>query len=211
MRDGHARIRDLADLRDGRDGRGTRLDARRSAATAEHLATCSDCARRSAVVVRTLDAIAAGPLEAPPVAAVRSAARLFVQAKWKRLFDTAADLVGRLVFDQRTALVPAIRGGAGEGRRVLWNLGDHELDLEIVTGGAATTIRGQILPSADAGDAVVRGSLTLWRDGTPVATTALDPEGSFVFQGLRSGTYAFAGAVEGRSFRVMPVIVGGAA
>lgn len=204
MRDGHARIRDLADLRDGRD-------ARRSAATSEHVVGCADCARTHVRLLRTLDAVAAGPLEAPPAAALRAATRLFVETKWKRLFDQAAEFVGRLVFDQRTALVPAIRGGAGEGRRVLWNLGEHELDLEIVTGGAATTIRGQILPSSDAGDAVVRGSLTLWRDGTPVATTALDPEGSFVFQGLRSGTYAFAGAVEGRSFRVMPVIVGGAA
>jgi hypothetical protein len=205
MRDGHARIRDLADLRDGHLA-GTRL-----AATASHVAACGECAARSARVVRTLAAVAAGPLEAPPAAAVRSAARLFARAKWRKLFDMTAELVGRLVFDQRTALAPAIRGGAGEGRRVLWNLGAHELDLEIVTGGAATTIRGQILPAADAGDAVVRGSLTLWRDGAPVATTALDPEGAFVFRNLRSGTYAFAGAVEGRSFRVMPVVVGGAA
>jgi hypothetical protein len=206
MPDDHVPLRLLADLRDGK------LAGRRRLGTEAHLATgCAVCARASARLETALGAIAEGDLEAPPRALVRSAQRLFAQARWARVLSASVEFVARLVFDQRLEAVPALRAAVGEDRRMLWAVGDHELDLAICEGAGGTDLEGQFLPADDDGAAEVEGTVTAWREGRAVAAATLDREGRFAFARLPAGVYALAGTVGGRTFRAMPIVLGEAA
>lgn len=203
MREDHVRLRWLADRRDGR------LSPRRREAVESHLASgCAPCARAAVRLDRAVGALREGALAAPPAALVRRASRLFAAQRWSRALSAPVELLARLVFDQRVEVVPALRSAVGESRRMLWAVGEHELDLAISEGSGDTELDGQFLPAEDDGISSVAGEVTAWRDGRAVATTPLDADGRFRFARLSGGVYALLGTVGGRSFRVMPLVLG---
>jgi len=203
MRDEHVRLRWLADRRDGR------LAGRRREAVEAHLATgCASCTRTEARLDRALVALREGPLAPAPATLVRSARRLFAAQRWARVLAAPAELLARLVFDQRVQVVPALRSAVGEARRMLWAVGDHELDLAIAEGPGGTELEGPFLPAEDDGTSSVAGDVTAWRDGRAVASSRLDAEGRFRLADLPGGVYALLGTVGGKTFRAMPLVLG---
>lgn len=199
----HVRLRHLADRRDGR------LGAVRASAVEGHLASgCAECARTAHRLDAALTALAEGPLPAPPRAAVRDAVRMFRKAKWAQLLATPARLMAQLVFDQRLEVVPALRSAGGATRRMLWNIGRHELDACVVERGTENDLIGQVLPADDDGATLVDGAVQLYRDGRAVARATLDGEGRFSFENIERGTYALVGRVAREEFVVAPIAIG---
>lgn len=198
MRDGHVRLRQLADLRDGV------LAPRVRAEVEAHLASgCAACAARRDTLGRTLSALRVGPLPAPPRDSVRDAKRMFAARRWAALLDRAADVVARLVAPPQSAPVFALRADGGT-RRLLFVAGDHDIDVEVTETGGRAALRGRIarLDGADAGPCTIE----LWCDGRAAGRTA--DGASFEFSGLRAGTYALSGTLGERTFRAMPIVVG---
>lgn len=199
----HVRLRLLADRRD------RLLSPARAAEVERHLATgCAECTEGAARLDRALVALAEGPLPEPPRAVVRDAVRLFRAAKWAHLLAIPGRIVAQLVFDQRLDVVPALRASGGGTRRMLWNVGRHELDASIVERRLDNDLAGQILPETDDGTSPVVGEVHAVRSGRTVAFATLDADGRFSFPRLPHGTYALVGRVGGEEFVVAPIPLG---
>lgn len=202
----HVRLRHFADRRDGT------LAPRRAEAMDTHLATgCAQCASSMHRLDTALAALREGPLPEPPRAVVRDTLRMFRAARWAELTETAGRIVARLVFDRRFEPVPALRSAPGATRRMLWNVGKHELDACIVERASDGELVGQFLPVDDDGSTPVRGEVEIRSRGRRVARAAFDLDGRFAFASLPHGTYALLGRVGREEFVVAPLTIGDAA
>lgn len=203
MLDNHVRLRHLADRRD------RRLSPLRAAEVENHLATgCAACTAAASRLDSALLAIAEGALPEPPRAVVRSAVRLYRAAKWAQFLEVPGRILAQLVFDQRHEVVPALRSAGGATRRMLWNVGRHELDASIIERRTDSELAGQILPESDDGTSPVAGEVQAIRAGRTVAFSKLDADGRFTFSALPHGTYALVGRVDGVEFVVAPISIG---
>jgi hypothetical protein len=119
----------------------------------------------------------------------------------------AAPLVGTLVAD-----VPfdafAVRGDAADCRRLLWSLGDWELDAQVIPANGASDVLAQIVPVAPAAAPTCGGAVRARRGGRAVAEARVLADGRFTFRGLRPGPYVFEGEIGEQPF-VLPVVVVG--
>jgi len=176
--------------------------------TEEHLdAGCADCEAQLATVAALTADLAAGPLAAPPAAVARRARRLFAAARFTAAVDRVKTLVARLVFDQWITPAPALRGGTGAARRLLWTVADFEIVLTLVREGVRWELQGQILPAADDGETAPAGDVTLLSGAGFSWRAPLDAQGSFVFDGVAGGALSLAAVVDGRAVRIPTFIV----
>jgi hypothetical protein len=196
----HLPLRRLADLVDGK------LSAARAAQVAEHLAGgCAECAAREEALRRTLGAMRAGPLPAPPRRLVRRAALAFAETRVVAAIAAAGRIMARLVFDARTAGTLALRAAPGAERRLLWNVGGFDVDACIVTGERASDLLGQVVRE-DGEDAPLAGHVSACRRGASLRT-ALAADGRFVIRGIGAGTWTLVGRVGRLEFAVPPFVV----
>lgn len=195
--EGHARWRDLVDRRDGR------LQPRQLTEVDSHLsAGCATCVHETVEIDRLVDAIAAGPLEPPPGDLERTALRLFRETNVKFAEDL---LVGVLLYDQPGEFAAAMRGANGETRRLLWRVGEYEVDASLVARTAGTDLLAQIVPGGDDPDAEVTGTVAA-RSERGVRTSArVQRDGRFTFRGLAPGVYTLEGRVDAFRFVLPPL------
>jgi hypothetical protein len=198
MRDeGHARWRDLVDRHDGR------LGSRQLAAVSSHLAHgCASCVHDCAEIELLVEAIAAGPLDTPPASLDRTVLRLFRETNVRLTEDL---LIGVLLYDQPGEFVAAMRGTSGETRRLLWRVGDYEVDASLVARASGTDLLAQIVPGGDDPDAEVTGVVAA-RSERGVRTSApVQRDGRFTFRGLVPGLYTLEGRVDAVRFVLPPI------
>jgi len=197
----HPRFRWLLDLSDGV------LTGQRAGRVQQHLddgcATCDTQLREISVLQ---GALAAGPLPAPPGAVMRRASRLFPRAKLRHAMDAVARIAASLVFDQRTALAPALRAGGGS-RQLLWTIGDYELVVTLTAERRGTRLRGQFLPLHEDAALNLRGAIRLHRGTKGVTSCEIDQNGEFKFEHLRPGTHVGVGEVGAQAFSIPPFVI----
>jgi hypothetical protein len=202
--DEHIPFRWMADRADGT------LDAARTAECDAHLAEpCAACSARFANVREMLATIRAGTLEEPPHALDRRVVALFAANRPGTSWAPADALVGALASDFTADLGYAMRSGAATSRRLLWTVGDYELDAAVTPAGAGLDVLAQVVPLGDSADAL-GGRVRAVRGRRAVAESAIAPDGRFTFRGLRPGGYTFEGEIAaagaGRAF-VLPMVV----
>ncbi len=196
----HPRFRRLLDVADGL------LDDPRVHAASLHVeAGCARCSDELVSISALRDAVVAGPLAPPPLAAVRRATRLFATRRLREGVAAAQRVLAALVFDQRMAAAPALRSG-GDGRRLLWTVGDMELFATLSDDGDGVTLRGQFLPS-DAEAPSPSGDVRVVRDGRVAARPRLNDDAEFAARRLRAGTYVIEGEVGDVAFASPPFVV----
>lgn len=216
--DEHIPFRWLADRADGT------LDPARVAECDAHLAEpCAPCSARFENVKSMLDVIRAGTLEEPPHTLDRRVVALFAENRPGTSWAPEEALVGALMSDFTADLGYAMRSGAATSRRLLWTVGEYELDAAVTPAGAGLDVLAQVVPlGSDAehvpGDAVSDGTLAgrvrAVRGRRAVAEASIESDGRFTFRGLKPGGYTFegeiasAGAASGaaRPF-VLPMVV----
>ena len=184
---------------------GTLAPARSEKLAAHLAAGCSACEAGLAAIERTLAAVAAGPLPAPPRAVARRAKRLYSRRRREEVVANVRRVVARLVFDEGRELVPELRSTPGRTRRILWSTGDHELFATFVSARKGWDFLGEVMP-VDDDDREVSGEVSLLFEGRERQRRMLDTEGRFTFRSLPSGGYSLEGTVEGTSF-VVPSFV----
>ena len=200
-RTSHPRFRRLLDVADGL------LDDPRVRAAKEHVdAGCVRGGAELESIMSLCTSLAAGPLERPPRAALRRASRLFATQRLAAGVAAVRRVRATLVLDQHLASVPALRS-SGDGRRLLWTIGDMELFATLVGDRRGATLRGQFLPS-DADAPVPSGDIRVLRDGRVSARAKLDGDGEFSAHQLRAGTYVIEGEVGDVVFASPPFVVG---
>jgi len=168
------------------------------ARTQAHLSGgCGPCEGALHEIATLQSAILAGPLPAPPKAALKRARRLFAARRVADAIDRVRTLVGRLVFDQRTQLVPALRASSGTERRLLWNLGEYELFVTATRHAESWELQGQFLPSSGDPQAIPGGWVALRTGSGQEVLTDLDAQGVFLLTGLPAGAYALDAELDG--------------
>lgn len=196
--DDHLPWRWLADHADGL------LAPAQAGAARDHLAAgCSRCCARDRSVRRMVAAIGAGPLDAPPASADRRVVALFPRLR-SALRPQSGVLFGALVLDQRADLLLAVRSGAPDGRRLLWTVGDYEIDASVVGSEGRIDVLGQVV-RAD-GDAAVTGEVRVVRGRRAVAASRVAADGRFTFRALSAGACVVEGTLDGRAFS-LPLLV----
>jgi hypothetical protein len=208
--DEHIPFRWMADRADGT------LDAVRAAECDAHLAAaCAPCVKRFANVREMLDVIRAGTLDEPPHALDRRVVALFAENRPGTSWAPDDALVGALSSDFTADLGYAMRSGAATSRRLLWTVGEFELDAAVTPSGAGLDVLAQVVPLGDAaGDDALAGRVRAVRGRRAVAEASIESDGRFTFRGLKPGGYTFegeiacVGAVSGaaRPF-VLPMVV----
>jgi hypothetical protein len=181
-------------------------DPRVRAASAHVDAGCERCATEIDAIAVVRDALAAGPLLAPPRAVVRRASGLLARQRVRRGVEAVQRVLATLVLDGRMAAAPLLRSG-GDGRRLLWNVGGMELFATVVGGRSGATLRAQLLPDDPATPAPT-GRVRVLCDGKVAARAQLDSDGEFVADGLRAGTYVIEGECGSVAFSTPPFVVG---
>ncbi len=196
----HPRFRRLLDVADGL------FDDVRVRAASDHVESgCAPCRDELASIIALRDRVADGPLEAPPRAALRRASRLFVAARVRAGVAVVQRVIATLVMDGRMAAAPALRS-AGDGRRLLWTIGELELFATLSSGSRGALLRGQFLPADDEAPAPT-GAVRLVRDGRVAVHAELDDDGEFAARCLMPGTYVIEGEVGDVAFASPPFVV----
>lgn len=189
--DEHIPFRWMADRADGT------LDAARAAECDAHLAEpCASCSARFANVQSMLDVIRAGTLEEPPHTLDRRVVALFAENRPGTSWAPEEALVGALMSDFTADLGYAMRSGAAASRRLLWTVGEYELDAAVAPVGAGLDVLAQVVPAGDVpGDAVLAGRVRAVRGRRAVAEASIESDGRFTFRGLKPGGYTFEGEI----------------
>ncbi len=197
----HPPLRWFADRIDGK------LAAARAATLDAHLAAgCAACSAREAALRRTVAALHAGPLEAPPPSLRRSAARLHATARVLAAFESVKRVVASLVVDGRAAPAFALRAAPGDERRMLWAMDHWEIDGCLVTGPRGADLLGQVLPLDEGACGKIDGELAA-RRGTRTVRERLTEDGRFSFRDLTPGVWRIEGRVGTTEFALPPLVV----
>jgi hypothetical protein len=155
---------------------------------AAHIDQCAACGAARSWLERVMQAAAAGPLEEPPASVTERALQVFPREQ-SRPRQARSWSLARLVHDTLGAPVPAGVRGRGIGRRLLYDAGWAQLDIEIREARLnpeALQVRGQLLPI---GPMPQELNAFLSSEGAVVAQAAADASGIFVLPEVRSGTY----------------------
>ncbi len=206
--DGHVSWRRLLDRRDGRDGRLTSV---RAAAASAHLAEgCAACAGEADAIERLVAAIAEGPPDEPPRRAVDSAIRVYRESCAAFLRDEG-EVLGVLILDsigEFAEPAASLRADASEVRRILWRVGEYEVDASVVGRPGGADLLGQMVPGGDDPAANVTGEVSV-RGGRGVrARTKIESDGRFTLRGLLPGVYTIEGRADAMRFVLPPVYLG---
>lgn len=188
------------------DRRDRRLSPRLAAAADEHLATgCAACAADVRAIDELVAAIASGAPDGPPSRAEQAAIGLYRDTYLA--FGAEADrVVGVLLLDDVAAAV-SLRDAAAETRRLLWRVGDYEVDASLVSHAGGTDVLAQVVPGGDDPDARVSGFVALRGERGVRARAAIAPDGRFTFRALVAGVYTLEGRVDSLSFVLPPLHV----
>lgn len=203
-RDIHVPFRWLVDLRDGT------LSGARAQEAREHLGRgCVRCTARAARIERVIAAVAAGALERPPAAVLRRALDAVRAACPPDARPAPGVVLGRLLIDQRASYAATLRDSPGDTRRLLYLVGEHEVDAAVVVRGGRSDLLGQFLAAGDDPDRAVEGHVVLRATSGREHRTELLPDGRFTLRGIRGGTYVLAGRVAGLAFELPALRLGG--
>jgi hypothetical protein len=186
QRESHPPLRWFADRADGR------LSVAREAKLAAHLAAgCVSCAVRAVALSRTIAALGAGPLDPPPRALRRAAARIPAKAIVAAGVTSVRRVLAQLVDGRELAPALALRAAPGDERRLLWTVGPWEMDACVVLTPRGADLLGQVVPADDA-ELAVEGEVILRSEKRRFAAR-LARDGRFSLRGVPAGTWTFEG------------------
>jgi hypothetical protein len=138
---------------------------------------------------------------------VRDAVALYAQVHGAFVWPPD-ELLGTLVLDRRDEPVAGVRSAPGGVRQLLWTVADaYEIDASLIARAAGADLLGQVVPCEDDVSARLDGHVAALRGGAEVTRVALGGDGRFSFRGLAAGAWTLRGEVDGRRFRLPPVIV----
>lgn len=196
----------------GRIFEGVRRNAVIADEIAPHLASCADCRESAAWVESLLAATAFGPLPEPPEGVIARAVGIAraEPRRWERDAPRPFWSIARLLQDSSTspALV-GVRGGPAS-RRLLYEVGDAHLDLEVspsIHDAGRKRLTGQLLvEDAMPPDDVL---VMLWRGLTIAAEVCADEFGQFVLDEIDPGEYCLDvwSPSTDRAIRVAPLSI----
>jgi hypothetical protein len=188
------------------DRRDRRLSPRLSAVADAHLATgCAACAADVRTIEELVAAISAGPLDAPPRRAESAAVGLY-RDTYLAFGAEVERVVGVLILDDLVAGA-TLRDAAAEMRRLLWRVGEYEVDASLVSHAGRTDVLAQVVPGGDDPDARVSGFVALRGERGVRVRAPIAPDGRFTFRALASGVYTIEGRVDSLRFVLPPLHV----
>jgi hypothetical protein len=188
------------------DRRDRRLSPRLAAVADAHLATgCAACAADVRAIEELVAAISAGPLDAPPRRAESAAVGLY-RDTYLAFGAEAERVIGVLILDDLVAAT-TLRDAAAEMRRLLWRVGEYEVDASLVSHAGRTDVLAQVVPGGDDPDARVSGFVALRGERGVRVRAPIAPDGRFTFRALASGVYTIEGRVDSLRFVLPPLHV----
>lgn len=154
-----------------------------------HLDCCPHCAPARDWLERLLEATADGPLTPLPASVIERAIRIFPGKAVKGSRRERPSLA-RLVLDSLATPMPAgVRGGSN-GRRLLYEAGWADLDIEVrkaPLNAEAFRVTGQILVVGTSTPTDLIAAL--WSEDRVAGYAMGDPTGLFVFPEVQPGAY----------------------
>ena len=153
-----------------------------------HLDRCPRCAPARNWLERLLHATAAGPLVEPPTSVFERAIGVFQGRALKS--RPARPSLARLVIDSLTMPLPAGVRGKGNGRRLFYDAGWADVDIEVreaPQNAEVFRVTGQVLVA----DTPTPTDLiaTIWAEDSVAAYALGDQTGLFVFPEVSPGAY----------------------
>jgi hypothetical protein len=147
--------------------------------------------------LRAVDAVARADAQyEPPASTMRLARALYSQRKPAGVLERAMETV-KLLFDSHASPLPAgVRGGPARPRALLFESGDHLIDLQVMPSHERThtVLIGQITSPSDAGRHVDGVPVLLQRGVSHVARAATSRRGEFQME--------FDGPIDGLSLTI---------
>lgn len=167
--------------------RGRRLGG--DPAATHHIDHCPQCGSARAWLERVLDATADGPLPEPPLSVIERAIGVFPREPIREGRRERPSLA-RLVLDSLAMPLPAGLRGRSAGRRLLYDAGWADLDIEIreaPLNSEAFRVTGQLLVAG--GSPPTDLIAALWSEESMALHAIGDPMGLFVFPEVPPGAY----------------------
>ena len=171
-----AELADLAELRVAPEER---------AATAAHLASCSDCARGLEQLQQVLELMRTDESVDAPRDVLAYATNIFSDRKQSQAPSLVRKIVAALTFDSSRNLAPAfgVRSGQSVTRQLIYSADEADIDLRISATDDQWSIAGQVLSEACAGGRVqIEGEETS-------ETAELDEACEFTLPPVSAGSY----------------------
>ena len=178
---------------------------------AEHLIACASCRQASAWATALIRAAGGGPPVVTPETVIERAVSIAFDEPRRRA-ERERWSIARLVEDAFARPLLAGVRGSGTARRMLFELADCHVDLEISCDpedGERYRITGQVLFAEEGPPADVLA--TLWRDGALAARASGDETGTFVIGDVAPGEYRLEilSPSDGRAIRIARLPVEG--
>ena len=155
-----------------------------SAASREHLATCSHCAKELQSLGQAIGLMRIDDVENAPASLINNAKAMFRGRGANREPSRLARVLAALTFDSLTAK-PAfgLRSAASAGRQLVYSTEIADVDLRVSPQSGEWEIAGQILGASQSG-----GKVNLESDSFS-ASADLNELAEFGFQSVPSGIY----------------------
>ena len=172
----HIPFTELTDIADGY--------STTSAATREHLATCSHCSKQLEIIRQTVGLMRSDATEDAPVELVQYARNIFRSRAARGKPSLLTRIIASLTFDSLT-MAPAfgLRSQAAAGRQLIYSAEAADIDVRVSPDNDEWQIAGQLL-----GSSYTSGDVNL-ESGSFSASVPLNELCEFSFSTVPNGVY----------------------